>query len=321
MLPFIKRILIACLLLFVIHVTAKAQTDIDAAMMAKNNFCVGGMYSYSSWKNYWEGTLKRENLNIGKYSSNMFAIMGNYGITDRLNVLFGLPFIKNNISAGTLHNDQGIQDLSLWLKWMPVEKKLSSKSVFSFYTLAGFATPLSNYQADYLPIAIGLHSTTVSGRLMVDYQNKDFFATASGTYQYRGNIKIDRTAYYTDEMHLSDEVEMPDMASYNIRTGIRTFRFVAEAFFQQNYTLGGFDIRRNDMPFPSNRMDASIVGVHFKYVLKKLPNLSMEAGGSYVVKGRNIGQATEFNGSVFYIIPFGHSKVSPSKSCKLCGIR
>ena len=180
--PFIKRSLIAYLLLFVIHVTTKAQTDIDAAMMAKNNFCVGGMYSHSNWNNYWEGTLKRENLNIGKYSSNMFAVMGNYGITDRLNVLFGLPFIKNNVSAGTLHSDEGIQDLSLWLKWMPVETKLSAHSVFSFYTLAGFATPLSNYQADYLPIAIGLHSTTASGRLMVDYQNKDFFATASGTY-------------------------------------------------------------------------------------------------------------------------------------------
>jgi hypothetical protein len=121
--PFIKRSLIVYLVLFVIHVTTKAQTDIDAAMMAKNNFCVGGMYSHSNWKNYWEGTLKRENLNIGKYSSNMFAVMGNYGITDRLNVLFGLPFIKNNVSAGTLHSDEGIQDLSLWLKWMPVEKK------------------------------------------------------------------------------------------------------------------------------------------------------------------------------------------------------
>jgi hypothetical protein len=300
---------------------AKAQTDIDALMMAKNNFCVGGTYSHSSWKNYWEGTLKRNNQNIGTVSSNMFAIMGNYGITDKLNVLFGIPYIKNEASAGTLHSDQGVQDISLWLKWMPVEKKLNANSVFSLYGLAGFATPLSNYQADYLPLAIGLHSSTLSGRLMMDYQNKDFFVTASGTYQLRGNIHIDRTAYYTDEMHLTNEVDMPDMASYNVRTGIRTFRIIAETFFQQNYTLGGFDIRRNDMPFPSNRMNASIIGAHVKYVFKKLPSLSVEAGGSYVMKGRNVGQATEFNGSVFYIIPFGHSKVSPSHSCKLCGLR
>lgn len=316
-----KRIIITCLLLSAMQFAAKAQTDIDALMMAKNNFCVGATYSHSSWKYYWEGTLKRDNANMGTVSSNMFAIMGNYGITDKLNVLFGLPYIKNEASAGTLHNDHGIQDLSLWLKWMPIEKKLTSKSVFSLYTLGGFSAPMSNYQADYLPIAIGLHSTNLSGRLMVDYQNHDFFATASGTYQHRSNIHIDRTAYYTTEMHLTNEVDMPDMAGYNVRAGIRTFRIIAEAFFQQNYTLGGFDITRNNMPFPSNKMNASLVGAHFKYVFKKLPSLSLEAGGSYVVTGRNVGQATEFNGSVFYIIPFGHSKVNPSHSCKLCGLR
>ena len=312
-----KRNLLTCLLLSVIQFMANAQTDIDGLMMAKNNFCVGPVYSHSSWKNYWEGTLKRDNDNIGTFNSNMFALMGNYGITDRLNVLFGVPYIQNKVSDGTLHKDAGIQDISLWLKWMPVEKKLGSHSVFSVYTLGGFSTPLTNYQADYLPIAIGLHSTNFSGRLMVDYQNKDFFATASGTYQYRNNIHIDRTSYYTDEMHISNEVEMPDMASYNVRTGIRTFRIVAEVFFQQNYTLGGFDIRRNDMPFPSNRMNASIAGAHFKYILKKLPNLSLEAGGSYVLKGRNVGQAREFNVSAFYIFPLGHSRVSSSHSCKL----
>ena len=59
---------------------ATAQTDMDAIMMEKNAFCVGPMYSYSSWKDYWEGTLKRENLNIGKVTTQMYSVMGNYGI-------------------------------------------------------------------------------------------------------------------------------------------------------------------------------------------------------------------------------------------------
>ncbi len=57
--------------------SVSAQTDIDAIMMEKNAFCVGPMYSYSSWKNYWEGTLKRDNLNLGKVSTQMFGLMGN----------------------------------------------------------------------------------------------------------------------------------------------------------------------------------------------------------------------------------------------------
>lgn len=320
--PLIKHICFTVLLISMLHVIVKAQTDIDAIMMAKNNFCVGGTYSHSSWKNYWEGTLKRDNQNLGTVSTNMYMLMGNYGINDKLNLLFGIPYITAKASAGTLHSSKGIQDLSVWLKWMPVEKKLNSHSVFSLYALGGLSTPLDNYQADYLPLSLGLHSNTVSGRLMLDYQNKAFFATASGTYQYRNNIYIDRNSYYTTEMHLTNKVEMPDMASYNVRTGIRTFHVIAEAFFQQNRTLGGFDIRRNDMPFPSNRMNSSIAGVHFKYTfVKKLPSLSLEAGASYVLKGRNVGQSKEFNGSVFYIIPFSHKKVAPSHSCKLCGLR
>ncbi|MBS1746018.1 MAG: hypothetical protein JST21_07605 [Bacteroidetes bacterium] len=317
---FIKCNVFALALLALFQITAEAQTDMDAIMMGQHNLCVGPTFSHSSWNKYWEGTLKRDNDNIGTVSTNTYSIMGVYGITDRLNFLFGAPYISTKASAGTLHNSSGIQDLSLWLKWMPIEKKLGKQSLFSVYGLAGFSTPLSNYQADYLPLSLGLHSTTASARLMFDYQHHGFFATVSGTYQYRNNIHIDRTSYYTTEMHITNEVEMPDMAGFNVRTGYRSFRVIAEAFFSQNNTLGGFDIRRNDMPFPSNRMNASIAGVHIKYVPKKLPALSIEAGSSYLLHGRNIGQSTEYNASVFYIFPLSHKKNNQPHTCKLCTI-
>ena len=114
----------AGLLLSWLHLLQSAQTDIDAIMMEKNAFCVGPMYSYSSWKNYWEGTLKRENQNLGKVSTQMFGVMGNYGITRKLNALFSVPYVKTKASAGTLHGMEGIQDLSLFVKWRPFQKKL-----------------------------------------------------------------------------------------------------------------------------------------------------------------------------------------------------
>src|SRR4030095_153317 len=86
-----------------------AQTDIDAIMMEKNAFCVGPMYSYSSWKNYWEGTLKRENLNLGRVSTQMYGLMGKYGLTRKVNLLFSVPWVKTKASAGTLHGMDGIQ--------------------------------------------------------------------------------------------------------------------------------------------------------------------------------------------------------------------
>src|SRR5205085_271773 len=108
----------------------------------------------------------------------------------KLNVLFGAPYIKTKATAGTLHGMQGVQDLSLFIKWMPIEKALGP-GTFSVYTIGGISVPLNNYVADFLPLSIGLHSKTASARLMLDYQVQTWFATASATYVVRGNIKLD----------------------------------------------------------------------------------------------------------------------------------
>jgi hypothetical protein len=284
--------------------TVAAQTDMDAIMMEKNAFCVGPMYSYSSWKNYWEGTLKRENLNLGKVSTQMFGLMGNYGISRKLNALFSAPYIKTKASAGTLHGLDGVQDLSLFLKWRPLQKKLGSGRL-SLFAIGGVSFPLTNYVADFLPLSIGLHSKTASARAMIDYERNSLFATGSATYVLRDNVKIDRDTYYTTQMHYTHEVEMPDGMNFNLRLGYRSFRLIAEAVVNNWTTLGGFDITRNNMPFLSNRMNATTVGINIKYVLPPLPQLSFVAGGNTTVAGRNMGQATNVYGSFFYVFNLG----------------
>ena len=49
---FIEPAVITLLLIFSTQV-ALSQTDMDAIMMEKKQLCLGPMYSYSSWKNYW----------------------------------------------------------------------------------------------------------------------------------------------------------------------------------------------------------------------------------------------------------------------------
>ena len=97
-------------------------------------------------------------------------------------------------------------------------------------------------------MSIGLETKALSLRAMADYQRGSLFATVSGTYIRRSNIEIDRTAYYTTEMHYSNEVEMPDAASFNVRTGYRNKGAYAELVLDNWTTLGGFDITRNNMP-------------------------------------------------------------------------
>jgi hypothetical protein len=289
-----------------------AQTDVDAIMMKKNFFCGGALYGYSSWKDYWEGEYKRNNQNIGTFSSQMFSVMGNYGISNKLNLLFNLPYVQTKASKGTLKGMKGIQDLSLMLKWMPVLKHVGKKGFFSAYGIGGVSFPASNYVADFLPMAIGLRSTNLSARLMADYQQGNFFATASGMFMYRSNIEIDRATYYTTSMHYTNEVKMPHAAGYNIRAGYRSDTWIAEATVESMKTLGGFDIRKNDMPFPSNRMNATQVGVNAKYSTPFIPGLELTAGGKYTITGRNVGQSTSVFGGVFYIMNF-------SKKEKLSG--
>jgi hypothetical protein len=305
----------AVLLLVLSTSGVSAQTDIDAIMMEKNAFCVGPMYSYSNWKNYWEGTLKRENLNIGKVSTQMYSVMGNYGINRKLNALFSVPYVKTKASAGTLTGLDGIQDLSLFLKWRPFQKKIGSGKL-SLFGIAGVSVPLTDYVADLLPVSIGLRSKTASARVMADYQQGNLFATGSATYVLRDNIKIDRDAYYTTEMHYSNEVEMPDGANFNFRAGFRNHRLIAEAVLNSWTTLGGFDITRNNMPFPSNKMNATQAGVNVKYVFPFLPQLSIVGGGMYTVAGRNVGQSTTVYGSFFYVFDLSKKTKSSDQPAK-----
>jgi hypothetical protein len=293
-----------------------AQTDIDGLMMEKNALCIGPMAGYSSWKNYWEGTLKRENLNLGTVSATTYNIMGNYGITNKLNVMFGLPYVKTKASAGQLNGMKGLQDLSLWLKWKAYNKKIGGGRL-SVFAIGGYSLPASNYTADFLPMSIGLESKNLSLRAMADYQRDKWFATISGTYIRRSNVEIDRTAYYTTEMHYSNEVEMPDAASFNVRIGYRNKGMVLELFGDNRITLGGFDITRNNVPFVSNKMNAAVIGFNFKYPMPFKPNISLTGNAFTTLTGRNTGQSTGFNTGVFYVLDLSKKeKTETGKSSK-----
>ena len=293
----------ATLLLLLPSTRLRAQTDDDAIMMTKNNFCVGGNYSYSSWDHYWEGTFKRNNQNLGTVSTKMFGVMGTYGVSRKLNIEIGAPYVETKATAGTLHGQKGIQDLSLWIKWLGLEQNIG-KGVLSLYAIGGGSLPLTNYIADYLPLSIGLQSKTLSGRIMADYQQSNFFITGLATYTWRSNITVDESAYYTTQEYLTNQVQMPDLFSFDFRAGYRSERWIIEALYSDMITLGGFDIRKNSMPFPSNKMNATMGGAHVKYSFKQVDGLSLNLGGSYTLTGRNVGQATTYDAGVFYIINF-----------------
>ena len=230
--------------------------------------------------------------------------MANYGVARGLNVIASAAWIDNRVTAGTLSGQKGIQDLNLFLK-----KELWARDIKGFNSslvaVGGVSAPLSNYVADYLPISIGMRSKTASVRLLADVQKEHWYGTASAMYTRRGNVTIDRNSYYTTELIYSDQVAMPDVFSYNIRLGWRDgadkyFELIAERM----NTLGGFDIRKNDMPFLSNNMDAFRAGINIKYPVPVLNGLSIMATGMQTLSGRNMGKARMIMAGVVYQTAF-----------------
>jgi hypothetical protein len=306
-----KRILF--ILTIFISTKIFSQTEIDGLLMDKNLFCVGATYSKINWKNYWEGTFKRENLNLGKVSNSTTMINGNYGITNKLNAIFTLPYIKTKASAGQLAGQKGVQDLSLYLKWVGYTKQFK-KSILKGIVIGGVSTPLSNYTPDLLPLSIGLHSKTASVRAMVDFQQSNWFGTASGAYIYRGNVKLDRNTYYTTELHYSNMVQIPNATNINIRGGYRSETWIIEAIANKWITNGGFDITKNNVPFVSNKMDATTIGLHVKYETNFVDGLSFVGDGMTTIAGRNVGQTSGFTVGAFYIMDFTKKKKEPKST-------
>jgi hypothetical protein len=287
--------------LCLVAVLLKAQTVDDAIMMNKKQWCNGLTYMHSSWNEYWEGTTKRSNQNLGTVTTQSFMFMSSYGITDKLNVLVNIPYVWTDASAGTLHGMKGFQDIDVDLKYEFYKAKIG-KGELSLIGLMGFSTPLTNYENDFLPMSIGLGSTNLSGRLTADYQNGLFFATISSAYVFRSDVTIDRTSYYTNQMNYTNEVYMPNQLYSNLFVGIRNSRLTLQAQLMNMYTFGGFDIRPNDMPFVSNQMNSTSLGAHVKYFLPFITNLEVVASADFVIAGRNVGQAQTYTGGFFYIL-------------------
>jgi len=299
-----RYILISGLLLLMF--SGMAQTATDGLMMPARNYCTGFITTHDRWTKYWEGGLRRENGNIGSITTQMVAYMGNYGITDRTNVIVMLPYISTRPSAGTLQPMSGFQDVSLTLKHQLKTIGNDSVGYLRLFAVASGSTPVSSYTPDYLPLSIGLQSSTLTGRLTLNYTNPSgWYLNASGGYMLRSNVTLDRQSYYTDgALYLTNEVQMPAVADLYagggyIRNGLET----KLSLVVQN-TLGGGDIRRQDMPFCSNRMNFTRVEALAMYYLPPARRLALRAAVTQTVAGRNVGQSTTLLAGVLYTFRF-----------------
>ena len=283
----------------------QAQAIDDGLMVRKNALFTGFVYGHDRWTDYWEGTLKRDNGNVGSLTTQNVTWMATYGLFDRFNLIATVPYVKTRASGGTLAAQKGIQDLTVAAKYRLFDAGGSHGSVRTF-VVASYGTPLSDYVADLFPLSIGMHSRRASGRLTMSYvRNGGLFADATGAYSWRGNVTLDRPSYFTDgQLFLTDQVEMPDVLDYTFRVGYMSPRWMIPVSYLRQDTRGGGDIRRQDMPFVSNNMDFSRLEVMAMYTLPRPANLAVRVAGDRILTGRNVGQSTTFSAGLLYTIHF-----------------
>ena len=280
-------------------------------MVAGRTLFAGGLYGHDAWDHYWEGALKRDNGNIGTVTTQTNIWYANYGVTDRLNVIGMVPYIWTSASQGVLHGTQGLQDLTVAAKWNFLERS-STRARLRTFAVASAGIPLTDYNIELLPLSIGTKSSRLSGRFTANVQTTPgWYVDGSTAYTWRSSTTLDRPYFFTDdEFVMSDEVNMPDVFDYVVHVGYLKHGLNTHFAFTQQQTLGGGDIRRQDIPFPSNRMNFIKLGAMAMYPVPKINPLAVQFSYAYTVTGRNVGQANAFTIGLLYTF---NSRRSPTQ--------
>jgi Putative MetA-pathway of phenol degradation len=293
---------------------SNAQMMSDGIFMAKGNLCGGITYMNDSWKNYWEGSVLRENKNIGTITTETVLLSGNYGISDRFNVLASLPYITTKASAGVLHGMSGVQDLTVAVKYRVIQA-----GNLSVIGSVGGSIPTNNYVADFMPLSIGLQSKSAFARGILYYTlPSDLALTINGTYTARSNVRVDREMYYSDKGYFTNEMVMPDVVNFGAKLGHYSYRWQLEGTYDQQVTGGSIDIRRNDMPGLCNKFDYTKVGFVAAYRIPQLKDVQIMITGGKILSGRNVGESTTFSVGISQFIDFRKNKTAGIPTGPIC---
>lgn len=74
-----------------------------------------------------QGSVKRDNGNIGTLTTQSVTWVGSYGVTDRLSVMAILPYVWTHASRGPLHGMHGLQDFTLAAKYQLLTTPLTDR--------------------------------------------------------------------------------------------------------------------------------------------------------------------------------------------------
>jgi hypothetical protein len=280
----------------------EAQTPSDALMMDKNELCIALIYQNDTWDEYWEGTLLRDNRNIGVLTRKTVLPMAAYGISNKFNIIVGLPYVTTEASGGQLVGASGLQDFGIFAKYMPYELKKQSGSLATFVT-GGFSLPVSSYLSDYMPFSLGLSTQEFSLRGILKYEHiSGIYLRGSYAYLHRTTTEAERDYYYANGSYYTTTMDVPSASNTDLTLGGWLFNksLQLEAGYMTQTSFSGDDIRIQNAGQPTNKMDMASINGRLRYFPSIIKGLSIMLGYSDVISGRNVGKSTVVSGGITY---------------------
>lgn len=285
-----------------ISILTIAQTPLDGLMMPKGEICVAVVYEDANWDKYWEGTYLRTNQNVGTFNRKMVMPMIVGGITDKINVIVSLPYVKTSASGGQMAGVDGLQDFSISLKAQLVDHTLG-KGKLKVYSNLSFSTPASNYLADYLPFSLGFGANELGLRAIGLYElDKGPYIRISGAYLHRGATQAERDFYYEDDVFYTSTMDVPDALHAQASLGSWFFqkKLRVEASLTSLRCASGDDIRTYNSPQPTNKVDFDRVEGFAQYYFNNVKGLGVLAYYNHMFSGRNMGQFSGYGLGLTY---------------------
>ena len=225
---------------------------------------------------------------------NSLNLYATYGITDKIDAIVTLPYIRSegqaDIRAFTTGNytnsREGLQDITGALKFKSYSKELGN-SILDVMGVVGVSTPASNYQSntglEYI-IAIGNRSTKVAASGLVHLKTvSGVFVTGQAGYSLRSG-------------------RVPNAFIGEGKVGYAGPKTYIDAYVSVQKSNGGTDVIQPgfDGYFPATRVDYVRIGASaFRPIAK---GLGLTLGVSRYVAGRNLGQSTGFSAGIAYNI-------------------
>ena len=204
-----RRILLFTIPLFAVSL---CHAQLDGWTKGKGNTDMAFSTTFEQGTGFYAGTEKID-LTRTKLVASIFAARG---ITKDLDLILSVPYV--NISGSG-----GLQDLSVWAKYVPIQTMIGSNWKMSIALGAGYSFPMGDYQTESIS-AIGQQATSANFMGLAQFQNFNngfFFNFSSGYF-----IKSDPT---------------PDLVPFQFKAGLAKAKYYLEIYLDAGSSQGGKD--------------------------------------------------------------------------------